>query len=133
MATLPKVLINRADYQIGGGVALRLRTQAPLGILVLNAVLDAEAPATGVDGARNVRGGGAPTSSQSPRCLLSHPDYCAAPLPATSISARLRDQMARRANRSSFLSSGRAHLTASAIRPLGNLVSISTAGISPVT
>jgi len=28
MATLPKVLINRADYQIGGGVALRLRTQA---------------------------------------------------------------------------------------------------------
>jgi predicted dehydrogenase len=26
MATLPKVLINRADYQIGGGV--RLRTQA---------------------------------------------------------------------------------------------------------
>jgi len=27
MATLPKVLINRADYQIGGGVALRLRTQ----------------------------------------------------------------------------------------------------------
>jgi RNA-directed DNA polymerase len=29
MATLPKVLINRADYQIGGGVALRLRTQAP--------------------------------------------------------------------------------------------------------
>jgi hypothetical protein len=30
MATLPKVLINRADYQIGGGVALRLRTQARL-------------------------------------------------------------------------------------------------------
>jgi hypothetical protein len=30
MATLPKVLINRADYQIGGGVALRLRTQAPI-------------------------------------------------------------------------------------------------------
>ena len=28
MATLPKVLINRADYQIGGGVALGLRTQA---------------------------------------------------------------------------------------------------------
>jgi hypothetical protein len=28
MATLPKVLISRADYQIGGGVALRLRTQA---------------------------------------------------------------------------------------------------------
>ena len=28
MATLPKVLINRADYQIGGSVALRLRTQA---------------------------------------------------------------------------------------------------------
>jgi len=27
MATLPKVLINRADYQIGGAVALRLRTQ----------------------------------------------------------------------------------------------------------
>jgi len=27
MATLPKVLINRADYQIGGGAALRLRTQ----------------------------------------------------------------------------------------------------------
>jgi hypothetical protein len=27
MATLPKVLINRADYQIGGGVALGLRTQ----------------------------------------------------------------------------------------------------------
>jgi hypothetical protein len=27
MATLPKVLTNRADYQIGGGVALRLRTQ----------------------------------------------------------------------------------------------------------
>jgi hypothetical protein len=27
MATLPKVLINRADYQIGGGVPLRLRTQ----------------------------------------------------------------------------------------------------------
>jgi hypothetical protein len=27
MATLPKVLISRADYQIGGGVALRLRTQ----------------------------------------------------------------------------------------------------------
>jgi hypothetical protein len=26
-ATLDKVLINRADYQIGGGVALRLRTQ----------------------------------------------------------------------------------------------------------
>jgi hypothetical protein len=38
--------------------------------------------------------------------------------------------MARRANRSSFLSSGRARLTASAIRPPGNLVSISTAGIS---
>jgi hypothetical protein len=30
MATLPKVLINRADYQIGGGVALRLRTQEVL-------------------------------------------------------------------------------------------------------
>src|SRR6516164_2078879 len=30
MATLPKVLINRADYQIGGGVALRLRTQGYL-------------------------------------------------------------------------------------------------------
>ena len=30
MATLPKVLINRADYQIGGGVALRLRTQAAI-------------------------------------------------------------------------------------------------------
>jgi hypothetical protein len=30
MATLPKVLINRADYQIGGGVALRLRTQGTL-------------------------------------------------------------------------------------------------------
>jgi hypothetical protein len=30
MATLPKVLINRADYQIGGGVALRLRTQGGL-------------------------------------------------------------------------------------------------------
>jgi hypothetical protein len=30
MATLPKVLINRADYQIGGGVALRLRTQEEL-------------------------------------------------------------------------------------------------------
>jgi hypothetical protein len=29
MATLPKVLISRADYQIGGGVALRLRTQGP--------------------------------------------------------------------------------------------------------
>ena len=29
MATLPKVLISRADYQIGGGVALGLRTQAP--------------------------------------------------------------------------------------------------------
>ena len=29
MATLPKVLISRADYQIGGGVAPRLRTQAP--------------------------------------------------------------------------------------------------------
>jgi hypothetical protein len=28
MATLPKVLISRADYQIGGGVALGLRTQA---------------------------------------------------------------------------------------------------------
>jgi hypothetical protein len=27
MATLPKVLINRADYQIGGRVALGLRTQ----------------------------------------------------------------------------------------------------------
>jgi hypothetical protein len=27
MATLPKVLLNRADYQIGGGVALQLRTQ----------------------------------------------------------------------------------------------------------
>jgi hypothetical protein len=27
MPTLPKVLINRADYQIGGGAALRLRTQ----------------------------------------------------------------------------------------------------------
>jgi mannose-1-phosphate guanylyltransferase len=27
MATLLKALINRADYQIGGGVALRLRTQ----------------------------------------------------------------------------------------------------------
>jgi hypothetical protein len=27
MATLPKVLISRADYQIGGGVALGLRTQ----------------------------------------------------------------------------------------------------------
>jgi hypothetical protein len=27
IATLPKVLINHADYQIGGGVALRLRTQ----------------------------------------------------------------------------------------------------------
>jgi hypothetical protein len=32
MATLPKVLINRADYQIGVGVALRLRTQVvPIG------------------------------------------------------------------------------------------------------
>jgi hypothetical protein len=30
MATLPKVLISRADYQIGGGVALRLRTQGDL-------------------------------------------------------------------------------------------------------
>ena len=30
MATLPKVLISRADYQIGGGVALRLRTQGRL-------------------------------------------------------------------------------------------------------
>jgi hypothetical protein len=30
MATLHKVLINRADYQIGGGVALRLRTQGVL-------------------------------------------------------------------------------------------------------
>ena len=29
MATLPKVLINRADYQNGRGVALRLRTQVP--------------------------------------------------------------------------------------------------------
>jgi hypothetical protein len=28
MATLPKVLISRADYQIGGGVALGLSTQA---------------------------------------------------------------------------------------------------------
>src|SRR6478735_1780425 len=27
MATLPNVLISRADYQIGGGVALRPRTQ----------------------------------------------------------------------------------------------------------
>ena len=27
MATLPKVLISRADYQIGGAVALGLRTQ----------------------------------------------------------------------------------------------------------
>jgi hypothetical protein len=27
MATLPKVLISRADYHIGGGVALGLRTQ----------------------------------------------------------------------------------------------------------
>ena len=27
MGTLPKVLISRADYQIAGGVALRLRTQ----------------------------------------------------------------------------------------------------------
>jgi tetratricopeptide (TPR) repeat protein len=32
MATLPKVLINRANYQIGGGVALRLRTQGRLPI-----------------------------------------------------------------------------------------------------
>jgi dTDP-glucose 4,6-dehydratase len=32
MATLPKVLINRADYQIGGGVALRLRTQGGLNV-----------------------------------------------------------------------------------------------------
>jgi hypothetical protein len=30
MATLPKVLISRADYQIGGGVALGLRTQEAL-------------------------------------------------------------------------------------------------------
>jgi hypothetical protein len=29
MATLPKVLISRADYQIGGGVALGLKTQGP--------------------------------------------------------------------------------------------------------
>jgi hypothetical protein len=29
MATLPKVLISRADYQIGGGVALGFRTQGP--------------------------------------------------------------------------------------------------------
>jgi hypothetical protein len=36
MATLPKVLISRADYQIGGGVALGLRTQGPfiLGLCV---------------------------------------------------------------------------------------------------
>jgi hypothetical protein len=33
MAILPKVLINRADYQIGGGVALRLRTQETLFLL----------------------------------------------------------------------------------------------------
>jgi hypothetical protein len=31
MATLPKVLISRADYQIGGGVALGLRTQGTAG------------------------------------------------------------------------------------------------------
>jgi len=30
MATLPKVLIKRADYQIGGDVALRLRIQGLL-------------------------------------------------------------------------------------------------------
>ena len=30
MATLPKVLINRAEYQIGGGIALPPRTQALL-------------------------------------------------------------------------------------------------------
>jgi len=27
MATLPKVVISHADHQIGGAVALRLRTQ----------------------------------------------------------------------------------------------------------
>src|SRR5689334_7616968 len=30
MATLPKVLINHADSKSAGGVALRVRTQAPL-------------------------------------------------------------------------------------------------------
>src|SRR5271167_3535273 len=40
MATLPKVLISRADYQIGGGVALGLRTQAsPSGYVDLTAML----------------------------------------------------------------------------------------------
>jgi hypothetical protein len=34
MATLPNVLISRADYQIGGGVALRLRTQGCLLALI---------------------------------------------------------------------------------------------------
>jgi acyl-CoA thioesterase-1 len=35
MATLPKVLISRADYQIGGGVALGLRTQEGTNIVIL--------------------------------------------------------------------------------------------------
>jgi LTXXQ motif family protein len=42
MATLPKVLINRADYQIGGGVALRLRTQAWLETRLIRAVCDSK-------------------------------------------------------------------------------------------
>jgi fermentation-respiration switch protein FrsA (DUF1100 family) len=43
MAILPKVLINRADYQIGGGVALRLRTQgAP--VLVIHGENDTVVP-----------------------------------------------------------------------------------------
>src|ERR1700719_3411413 len=46
MATLPKVLISRADYQIGGGVALGLRTQAVLAALGL---LDANDPLRAVD------------------------------------------------------------------------------------
>jgi GAF domain-containing protein len=40
MAILPKVLINRADYQIGGGVALRLRTQAGVLAPVFDAMLE---------------------------------------------------------------------------------------------
>ena len=42
MATLPKVLINRADYQIGGGVALRLRTQDRLKSKVGEITMDNE-------------------------------------------------------------------------------------------
>jgi hypothetical protein len=38
-SAIPKVLISRADYQIGGGVALRLRTPLPLAIALAVALM----------------------------------------------------------------------------------------------